>query len=86
MIPSRSVIDKEEFTMIEKLFAAYTEKAHAGRDAAFDKLLEAIQRQGDVDGALSNYTLVVERAAYRAGFADGLTVAQDAAEIRRNAG
>ena len=65
MISSRSTIDKEELTMIEKLFAAYTEKAHAGRDIAFDKLLEAIQRQDKVDESITAYTLEVEQAAYR---------------------
>lgn len=86
MIPSRSTIDKEELTMIEKLFGEYTEKAHAGRDTAFDKLLEAIQTQDKVDEAIAAYTLEVERAAYQAGFAGGLTIAQEAAEISRKAG
>lgn len=86
MIPSRPTIDKEELTMIEKLFGEYTEKAHAGRDIAFDKLLEAIQRQDKVDESITAYTLEVEQAAYRAGFADGLTIAQEAAEISRKAG
>jgi hypothetical protein len=72
--------------MIETLFAAYTEKANTGRDAAFDRLVEAIRAQEQVDEALTNYTLEAERAAYRAGFADGLTIAQEAAEISRNAG
>lgn len=72
--------------MIEKLFGEYTERAAAGRDAAFDRLLETIRVHDKVDEALAAYTLEVERAAYRAGFADGLTIFQEAAEISRKAG
>lgn len=69
--------------MIEKLLDEYVETASWACGPAFDRLMGAIQAQTGIDDALIEYTKAVEAAAYRAGFADGVSVMQDVAVIQR---
>lgn len=69
--------------MIEKLFGEHAETASWAGGPVFDQLMGAIQAQTGIDDALSAYTAAVERAAYQAGFADGVAVMQDVAAIQQ---
>ncbi len=69
--------------MIEKLFGEHVETTSWAGGPAFDRLMGVIQTQTGIDDALIEYTKAVEVAAYRAGFADGVSIVQDVAAIQQ---
>ena len=74
--------------MLEKMLDAYLEKPLPETLAAHDTLMAALSAGGAKieDGVISDFALALERAAFRAGFADAVALMQELTAIRQARG